>query len=87
MAIIKPPAKRKKTDIKLETPRVSAVSTMIDATPKGLTEQASPSSIGSMQLNIPIVKRNEFKAYASLRGLSMNNLFLDMFAEYKNKHD
>ena len=35
MAIIKPPAKRKKTDIKLETPRVSAVSTMIDATPKG----------------------------------------------------
>ena len=53
---------------------------------ESITGQDPPSSIKPIQLKIPEDKKNEFKAYAAMRGRSMNALFLDMFEEYKEKH-
>ena len=46
-------------------------------------EQAAPDAIKPIQLKIPESSKNEFKAYAAMRGLAMNDLFLQMFDEYK----
>ena len=50
------------------------------------TTQTPPDAIKPLQLKIPEVKKNEFKAYAAMRGLSMNTLFLDMFEQYKKQN-
>ncbi len=55
--------------------------------PVGATEQTPPDSIRPLQLKIPETKKNEFKAYAAIRGQTMNVLFLEMFKEYREKHD
>jgi hypothetical protein len=39
-----------------------------------------------LQIKIPETVKNEFKAMASIRGQSMNALFLEMFEEYKESH-
>ena len=82
MADLAPPRKKNITDKKAEdtTKKVEV------AKPKKATEQTPPDAIKPLQLKIPESKKNEFKAYAALRGRSMNALFLDMFEEYKNKH-
>ena len=49
------------------------------------TEQAPPDVIKPLQLKIPESKKNEFKAYAAMRGRSMNSLFLEMFEKYKEE--
>ena len=60
--------------------------TIQSARPKNPTEQPAPDAIKPLQLKIPESRKNEFKAYAAMRGRSMNALFLDMFEEYKEKH-
>lgn len=50
------------------------------------TEQIPPDSIKPLQLKIPEISKNEFKAYAAIRGQSMNALFLEMFEEHKKIH-
>jgi len=62
-------------------------STVAKAAPKAPTEQSPPSAIVPLQLKIPESAKKEFKAYAALRGQPMNSLFLEMFEEYKNKHN
>jgi len=49
-------------------------------------EQTPPDSIKPLQLKLPENKKNEYKAFAAIRGRSMNDLFLEMFEEYKTKH-
>jgi hypothetical protein len=56
------------------------------AKPKAPTEQTPPDEIAPLQLKIPKYKRNEFKAYAAMRGIPMNDLFLDMFELYKQNN-
>lgn len=55
--------------------------------PQESIEQTPPDAIKPIQLKIPESIKNEFKAYAAMRGLAMNDLFLKMFREYKSKHD
>lgn len=74
---VKPIEQPKKTEV---------VKTIAKAKPKAPTEQIPPDAIKPLQLKIPEGKKNEFKAYAAMRGRSMNALFLDMFDEYKEKH-
>lgn len=81
MANLAPP--KKKVDKVKE--RIS--STVAKAAPKSSIEQSSPSSIKPLQLKIPESAKKEFKAYAALRGQPMNALFLEMFTEYKEKHN
>ena len=50
------------------------------------TQQAAPDAIKPIQLKIPESSKNEFKAYAAMRGLAMNELFLQMFDEYKENN-
>lgn len=85
MADIKPPKTRKKDDKKPSIEK-KAGETVALATPKKPTDQTPPETIKPLQLKIPETRKNEFKAYAALRGRSMNALFLDMFDEYKEKH-
>lgn len=73
MAKIAPPARKEKTVVE-------------QVAPKKATEQIPPTSIKPLQLKIPEDKKNEFKAYAAMRGKPMNILFLEMFEEYKEKH-
>jgi len=58
------------------------------ATPKPIAaiEQTPPDSIKPLQLKLPEQTKNEFKAYAGIRGKSMKNLFIEMFEEYKENH-
>ena len=84
MANIKPPPAKKTPERDPNT--IDLEDAIAKATPKGATEQAPPSSIVPIQLKVPEASRNEFKAYAAMRGRTMNALFLDMFEEYKEKH-
>jgi hypothetical protein len=92
MANLKPPPARptvvqepEKSPVVHKKPTISK--TVVEAArPKKPTEQAPPDAIKPLQLKIPEGKKNEFKAYAAMHGLSMNALFLDMFEEYKEKH-
>ena len=43
-------------------------------------------SIKPLQLKLPEQTKNEFKAYAGIRGKSMKILFIEMFEEYKENH-
>lgn len=70
MANIQPPTNKKVMKLK----------------PKAATEQIPPDAIKPLQLKIPEGAKNEFKAYAAMQGKSMNTLFLEMFAEHKEKH-
>ena len=54
--------------------------------PKGATEQSPPDAVKPLQLKLPEHKKNEYKAFAAIRGIAMNDLFLEMFEEYKEKH-
>ena len=88
MAELKPPSKKK---AKAKAPErepetIDLEEAIAAAKPKAATEQTPPSSIVPIQLKIPEARRNEFKAYAAMRGRTMNALFLDMFEEYKEKH-
>jgi len=49
-------------------------------------EQTPPDSTKPLQLKLPESKKNEYKAFAAIRGRSMNDLFLEMFEEYKSNH-
>jgi len=75
MAKIAPPEKKSTKPNKVSTLK-----------PKAATEQTPPDAIAPLQLKIPSSSKNEFKAYAAMRGKNMNTLFLEMFAEYKVKH-
>ena len=70
----------------LESNTIGVKETLAKAKPKSKKEQTPPTSIKPIQLKIPEASRNEFKAYAAMRGLTMNALFLDMFAEYKENN-
>jgi hypothetical protein len=83
MANLKPPLKSVEKD---EKAVVSTVKTVEKAKSKIPTEQVPPDAIKPLQLKIPESKKNEFKAYAAMRGRSMNALFLDMFDEYKSNN-
>ena len=76
---------------KLEPPKretqKKVAETVSVAKPKKSIEQTPPDAIKPIQLKIPESSKNEFKAYAAMRGLAMNDLFLQMFNEYKEKHD
>ena len=77
MAKIAPPTEKKapvKTTEKIPTKSNKA------------TDQVPPDSIKPLQLKIPETAKNEFKAYAAIKGQSMNALFLEMFAEHKEVH-
>ena len=76
MAILTPPQKKTK----------NKKSTFVTPKSNKATEQSPPSTIKPIQLKIPENKKNEFKAYAAIRGRSMNTLFLEMFEEYKSTH-
>jgi len=80
MAKLSPPVKKEKESADIEK-------VMSSAKPKKPTEQTPPDAIKPLQLKIPEGKKNEFKAYAAMRGRSMNMLFLDMFEEYKENHN
>lgn len=83
MANLKPPLKSVE---KVSKAAVSTVKTVEKARSKIPTEQTPPDAIKPLQLKIPESKKNEFKAYAAMRGRSMNALFLDMFDEYKSNN-
>lgn len=55
--------------------------------PKAVLEQTPPDAIKPIQLKIPEGKKNEFKAFAAMRGRSMNDLFLEMFEQYKSNEN
>lgn len=77
MAKIDPPTEKKapvETTVKIPTKSNKA------------TDQVPPDSIKPLQLKIPETAKNEFKAYAAIKGQSMNTLFLEMFAEHKEVH-
>ena len=69
---------------KLAPPKKDKATVVVNV-PKPLKsiEQAAPDAIKPIQLKIPESSKNEFKAYAAMRGLAMNDLFLQMFEEYK----
>jgi NRPS condensation-like uncharacterized protein len=77
--------KPKKTDER-DPNTIDIEEAITKATPKAPTEQTPPSSIVPIQLKIPETSKNEFKAYAAMRGKTMNVLFLEMFEEYKKEH-
>ncbi len=83
MANLKPPLKSVE---KVSKAAVSTAKTVEKARSKVPTEQIPPDAIKPLQLKIPESKKNEFKAYAAMRGRSMNALFLDMFDEYKSNN-
>jgi len=78
MAKLDPPKK----DANKKTPLIVS-----EAKLKKSIEQTPPGAIKPIQLKIPESSKNEFKAYAAMRGLAMNDLFLQMFNEYKEKHN
>ena len=86
MADLKPPTEKKEKAPKHDPNTIDLEETIAKAKPKAAIEQTPPSSIVPIQLKIPEARRNEFKAYAAMRGRTMNALFLDMFEEYKEKH-
>lgn len=67
-------------------PPPKKVAIVEDLKPKAATEQTPPDSIAPLQVKIPEHVKNEFKAFAAMRGKSMNTLFVEMFEEYKQKH-
>ena len=79
MAKLSPPVKKEKSVTNMKE-------VVSSAAPKKAIEQTPPDAIKPLQLKIPEGKKNEFKAYAAMRGRSMNALFLDMFEEYKENH-
>ena len=83
MADLKPPTK-KKAQPERDPNTVGIEEAINKAKPKALTQQTPPDAIKPLQLKIPESKKNEFKAYAAMRGRSMNVLFLDMFEQYKD---
>jgi len=75
MATIEPPnKKKKKTKVSIQKPSIKAL------------EQTPPNAVKPLQLKLPEITKNEFKAFAAIRGRPMNELFLEMFEEYKKKH-
>ena len=86
MADLKPPMKQAPKKVKPNQSGDGINKTIADAKPIKPVEQTPPDSIKPLQLKVPESKKNEFKAYAAMRGRSMNALFLDMFEEHKNKH-
>ncbi len=80
MARIDPPEK-KKPDAKAPVKKTRARKKV------NATEQIPPDSVVPLQLKIPEPTKNEFKACASMKGQSMNALFLEMFAEYKENQE
>lgn len=79
MAKIAPPTE-KKTAVKRVVKKASEMKS------KKATGQTPPDAIIPLQIKIPETVKNEFKAMASIRGQSMNALFLEMFEEYKESH-
>lgn len=75
MAKIAPPTTNKEVKNKPVTPK-----------PTAAVEQAPPNSIKPLQLKLPEQTKNEFKAFAGIRGKSMKVLFMEMFDEYKENH-
>ncbi|MEE9326709.1 MAG: hypothetical protein V3U71_05385 [Cocleimonas sp.] len=49
-------------------------------------EQTPPNSVKPTLFNLPEIVKNDFKAVASLRGMTMTALFLEMFEEYKKSN-
>ena len=88
MANLQPPAKKKETKPSAERCEntVDIEEAITKAAPKKATEQTPPDAIKPLQLKIPESKKNEFKAYAAMRGRSMNALFVEMFEEYREQH-
>jgi len=79
MAKIAPPVK-KKTQVEHITKKTNEMKS------NKATNQTPPDAIIPLQIKIPETIKNEFKATASIRGQSMNALFLEMFEEYKESH-
>jgi hypothetical protein len=72
---------------KLAPPKKTKVPAVVSVPkPTKSIEQAAPDAIKPIQLKIPESSKNEFKAYAAMRGLAMNDLFLQMFDEYKENN-
>ncbi len=71
--------------MKKTSENVSVKKVVAKAKPMAATEQTPPDAIKPLQLKIPENKRNEFKAYAAMRGKPMNELFLEMFEKYKDE--
>ena len=81
MAKLEPPAK------KTPARKASVEAAVAKAAPKKPIEQTPPDAIAPLQLKIPQSKKNEFKAYAAMRGQAMNELFVEMFDDYKEQHN
>ena len=79
-------AKMSPPPVKEASKKVDVKKAVSKAKPKAPTEQTPPDAIKPLQLKIPENKRNEFKAYAAMRGKPMNELFLEMFEKYKNEN-
>ena len=75
MAKIAPPTNKKAVKKEIVTTK-----------PTAAIEQTPPDSIKPLQLKLPELTKNEFKAYAGIRGISMKKLFIQMFEEYKENH-
>ncbi|VAW42621.1 hypothetical protein MNBD_GAMMA01-1394 [hydrothermal vent metagenome] len=84
MAKMSPPPVKKK--ISKEKGATDIEKVISSAKSKEPMAQTPPDAIKPLQLKIPEGRKNEFKAYAAMRGRSMNALFLDMFEEYKDNH-
>ena len=80
MANLKPPPKEE-----VAAKAAPIADQVAAAKPIKPTEQTPPDAIKPLQLKIPESKRNEFKAFAAMRGKSMNTLFIEMFEEYKKQ--
>lgn len=74
MAKIAPPVQKKTASKNIKKPLPKATKAI---------EQIPPEAIKPLQLKIPEAAKNEFKAYAAMRGKSMNTLFLEMFEAHK----
>lgn len=49
-------------------------------------DQPAPDSLALLQLKIPEINRNEFKAHAAMLGKPMNELFLEIWDAYKKNN-
>ena len=91
MAKLKPLKSSKKNSLKVVNQKKDSKIDIEEAIERLDTKEplelSAPDSMSPMQLKVPSRVKHEYKAYAALRGEKMNDMFLKMFAYYKEHHD
>jgi cell envelope opacity-associated protein A len=65
--------------------RKTAIQKKEKATP-ATTSKPSPVDVKPIQFKVPASMHQELKLYAVEQGMSMTDLFLEMYKEYRSKH-